>query len=430
MGFKERLSRLGPRASGPTAPAEAPDLDALRAKMQELLESELRPALPRSAHFEQRESGDSSSLPFVVFETGCGPVARRLLRHAPSHVVGRGSTQAARLADAHVLSLLALSPEWAEVDLSRIVFFDTETTGLGGAGSLAFLVGLGWFDESGCLVLEQLLLEEPGQEAALLERVTEVFSGASALVSFNGKSFDWPLLGARLVMNRLPAWPALPHLDLLHVARRVHKRRLSRTNLKTLEAEVLGFDRSADDISGADIPARYAHYLRTGDAEALRPVVDHNAWDVVSMAALVALYGEPLSDALAPEGTPPGTELLGPLDLLGLAETFGRARAFEAALGAVDRALATDPSPDALRVRARLHKSRGDRARALGDFLALSQEVDDPRVRLELVKLYEHHEKDFARALELLAAGTGEDEVKVERRRKRLESRARASRRH
>lgn len=418
MGFKGRLTRLaaevGAKAPAPVGPPV--DLDALRAEMQRILGETAVQAGPaqRSLAPPPRRCLADSDLPFVPFETPLGPVLRRVVRHGPAHQVGRATTTAV-VADPRLLSLLALDPTLAEVDLRRAVFFDTETTGLGGAGSLAFLLGMGWFSDDGTFVLEQLLLDDPAAEPALLARLREVTTEAALYVSFNGKSFDLPLLQSRCIMNRQPALAARPHLDLLHVARRVHKRRLSRTNLRALEEEVLGFERGEGDVAGADIPARYAHYLRTGEADALEGVIVHNGWDVLSMAALVGVYGEPLG-------------ALSGLDLLGVAETLKRARDLDGALSAVERVLASEPSPDALHVRAKLHKARGDRARALVDFEAVVAEVGDPKVCLELCKLYEHHTKDYQKALELLARGTGETDVAVERRRARLQKRAKGQR--
>jgi hypothetical protein len=307
-----------------------------------------------------------------------------------------------------MLALLALDPALAGIDPTRALFLDTETTGLGGgAGVVAFLIGLAWFDDDGRLVIEQLLLRRPGHERPMLELLTERFAAASALVTYNGKTFDLPLLATRYVMNRLPPPPARPHLDLLHVARRLHRARLGVCRLISLESEVLGFVREGD-IEGGDVAARYGHFLRTGDESALSAVVEHNAWDVVSMAALVGLYGEPLT-ALHDE------------DLVGLARTLRRARALEAAQVAADRAVERGAGPEARRVRGEIAKARGDRALALAELEAAADAIDDPRVRLELAKLYEHHVKAPLRALELCALGTGESDEAVERRRSRLE---------
>ncbi len=173
---------------------------------------------------------------------------------------------------------------------------------------------------------------------------------------------------------------------------------------------MLGFVRDAD-IDGGDVAPRYAHFLRTGDEGALRAVVDHNAWDVVSMAALVGLYGEPL-----------GT--LHREDLVGLARTYRRARALDQAEAAAEAAVSRGAGAEGLRIRGEIAKARGDRQRALGDFEALAEAVDDPSVRLELAKLYEHFVKEPGRALEVMDQGTGERPEAAERRRTRLARKA------
>src|SRR5690606_7043897 len=155
------------------------------------------------------------------------------------------------------------------------------------------------------------------------------------------------------------------------------------------------------DVPSSEVAACYLHYLRTGDARALLGVVEHNAWDVVSMAALVGLYGEPL------EATQ-----LEPCDLVGVARTLKRAGAAALAFDAADAAVARGAGPEATRARAEIAKARGDKARALADFEALAASVDDPSVRLELAKLYEHHTKDLPRALAVARAGTGEPEAR------------------
>lgn len=389
MSLRSRLGHLPPLGGGRGAP-DRTSIDPVEGRIVE--------------HDTFDRSGD---LPFLRTETAAGALYQRLLVQRSSAAVGRIPVEAARSARSDLLALLGLSPALATVDPRRALFLDTETTGLGGAGTVAFLIGLAWFDDAGALVLEQLLLTEPSEEAALLERVSELVRGASLLVTFNGKSFDLPLLRSRYVMNgrAAPAEPA--HFDLLHVARRIHRPRLSRFDLRTLESEVLGYERSPDDIHGADIAPRFAHFLRTGDAECLRPVVDHNAWDVLTMAALVGLYGEP-------------EPALGPEDLAGYAGAVARGGDHELASSTVERALEAGGGAVARRMSARLAKARGDRIRALGDYEILAREVSEPGVRLELAKLYEHHAKDYERALRLLEEGTGEDEGALGRRRDRL----------
>ncbi len=423
MDFKSKLATLTqPKASeqppssasagaaaehSAGAPARSSTLTELRAKMAEILENPGLLPRPRAERSEPDFSNFGMSLPFVREERASGPLFRRHQLLAPSHHVGRMPVDAAANSRAELLGLLALDPRVSAADPRRALYFDTETTGLGGgAGVLAFLVGLAWFDDELRLNSEQLLLRSPAQEAPLLEAFAERLEACDLLVSYNGKSFDLPLLNGRMVMNRRPKLPERAHLDLLHVARRLHKTRLGACRLISLESEVLGFVRGPD-IAGVDIAPRYAHYLRTGDDSALEQVIEHNAWDVVSMAALVGLYGEPF-------------EMLHERDLLGLARTLKRARAFDEAERAATVALERGAGPEARRAHGEIAKARGDRAQALAHFEAFAAEVDDPAVRLELAKLYEHHVRAPISALGWVEQGTSEDSEQAERRRARL----------
>lgn len=407
MSLKSKLSRMPlplPQALaatpiGASDDSKGPTLETLRAKMDEILH---RPSVVAP----ERANPSETTLPFVAAELGTGRLHRRCQKLAPSKTIGRIPVDAASSATAELLSLLALDPGLLGSDPRRALYLDTETTGLGGgAGTIAFLIGLAWF-EGDELWLEQLLLTSPVDEQALLESLEQRLSRASMLVTFNGKSFDWPLLMGRFVMNHRPKPVQLPHLDLLHVARRLHKKRVGSVTLKRLESEVLGLERGKD-IDGAEIGPRYAHFLRTGDESALRIVIDHNATDVLSMAALVGLYGEPL-------------ELLAPLDLVGLGRTYSRAGDKDRALSVAEEAQRRGAGSDALRLSAQLHKARGDRSRALLKYEELANEVDDPIVRLELAKLYEHHVKDHRAALRIIEQGTGESAEGVLRRSSRL----------
>ena len=409
MPFKDKLARLGPPVSTGTGSGAEPSpradvLAELRRKMEALLE---QPSLaPRPPADPSR-----TSLPFAREERPGGLLHRRKVSLPRSHHVGRIPVDAARDASPELLALLALDTALGSCRLERALFLDTETTGLGaGGGVWAFLVGMASFDADGRLEVEQLLLQSPADERALVEHVLERIAAADLIVTYNGKTFDLPLLATRAVMCRLPPPAVRPHLDLLHVARRLHRGRLGACRLVTLEADVLGFVRGPD-IDGGEIPARYAHFLRTGDEDALAAVVEHNAWDVATMAALIGLYGEPF-------------DLLHPTDLLGMARTLKRAGALTEAERAADTALERGAGPDAFRVRATIAKARGDRARALADFEAFSAEASDEGVRLELVKLYEHFLKVPARALELLEQGTGESSEASAKRRERLTRKA------
>jgi uncharacterized protein YprB with RNaseH-like and TPR domain len=333
------------------------------------------------------------------------------VRLSPGHRTGRLPLSCGRDASVELLALLALDPGLSHCDPARALFLDTETTGLaGGTGTIAFLVGIAWWEHGieRSLVLEQFLVRALGEEAPMLERVRERVESASLLVTFNGKSFDMPLLRTRFVMARMTAPAEPPHLDLLHVARRVHGKRIQQgCRLVALEREVLGFER-ADDVESSDVGACYWHFLRTGDARSLLGVVEHNAWDVIAMAALLGLYGEPEHAELSPD------------DLAGVARTLRRAGSLDQAIAAADAAVARGTTAESLRARAEIAKARGDRERALADFEALASAVDDPSVRLELAKLYEHWRKEPLRALAWAGKGTGETLDRQTRRMDRL----------
>ncbi len=426
MSLRNRLARLTSAGPTPEPPfisfARAPALDPARAPapapafcdaptVLDDLRRRMDAILTRTRNEPKRElpAVDCPDLPFAVERTELGPLHVRTLRLSGAHRVGRIPITGAKTASSELLALLALDPRLAPCDLSGALYLDTETTGLGpGAGTVAFLIGLAFWDRDIGLVCEQLLVRQLGEEGPVLARVAERIKQASMLVTFNGKSFDMPVLRTRFVMGRavFPGEP--PHLDLVHVARRLHHGRGFGARLGAVEREVLGFVRE-NDVPSGEVCACYLHFLRTGDTRALLGVVDHNLWDVVSMVAIVALYGEPLE----------GSQLVAD-DLVGVARTLKRAGCNDRAYEVVDVALARGAGAAGVRVRADISKARGDKARALADFEALAASVDDPSVRLELAKLYEHHAKDAARALALVEAGTGEKEDRRAHRAARL----------
>lgn len=421
--FKQKLARLPPLAEAaavptrdaaapiaPTAPSRvaAPDEAQDRSAVLDDLRERIARIIGRQSPPAPRADPTRGELPFVLERTDRGPLYVRRVRCPPGARVGRAPLVAARDADPAMLALLALDPPLAGCDPRRALFLDTETTGLaGGTGTVPFLLGLAWLDEDcGAFVLEQALLRRLGEEAPILALLSERLARASMIVTYNGKAFDWPLLRTRYVMNRLEPPAPLAHLDLVHVARRIHGARLRARTLLAIENEVLGRVR-VGDVGGADIVAIYAHFLRTGDEEALLGVVEHNAADVLSMVALLGLYGEP-AFALDAE------------DLVGVARTVRRAGDLELAAELAERAVERGGGHAARRARGDIAKARGDKARALADYESVCAEVDDPSVRLELAKLYEHHVRAPGRALELVERGTGEAEPAHARRRERL----------
>jgi len=437
----------------------------LRTRLSELIsrsrEKQEHKAETRRAEIEARLR--EAPLPFDEHETALGPLHVRQVLHPLSHRVGRVPIRLGFEAHAEPLSLLALDSTLGSLDPRGALYLDTEATGLaGGTGTIPFLVGLAWFEDEK-LVVEQLLLRRLGDEAPMLARVADRIANASMLVSFNGKSFDWPLLRTRFVMNRLAVPAERPHLDLVHVARRIHRaargkggvgdprsgpvlervilsesgddelQRATSCKLTSLERQVLGFGR-VDDVPSAEVPARYSQFLRTGDADAILSVCDHNLWDVVSMVGLVGVYADAvrsLDSGDARESNEQELPSLGGRDMVGIARTLRRAGDMPRARRAADVAVEASVDDDDLarlarKTRGAIAKGAKDTETAVGDFGVLADSHDDKEARLELAKLYEHRLRDPHRALEQALAGTAEPEEAAARRRARLERKAAA----
>ena len=340
------------------------------------------------------------------------------------------------------------SPRSPTLNPEDALYVDTETTGLnGGTGTVAFLVGLAFFDR-GELVMEQLFVRTLSEEGAMLRHYLKRVEAASFVVTFNGKSFDLPLLRTRVALSRLEPPPHKPHLDLLHVARRVHGRKkavvdpfaqygevVSGLRLVALERDVLGFVRHDDTPSG-EVSQCYLHFLRTGDVRGLFGVVEHNAWDVMTMAAMVGFYGE----------TPSGDEgaSLGGPELARVAGVLRRTRQLDLAREIAAHAVSRTVSLETLAARGEVSRAFGDHASAFEDLSRAHEAQLDPdeqtgakasstepealakrtrEVRLALSKLYEHFKKDPERALALAELGTSEGAEAHARRVQRLRDR-------
>ncbi len=222
---------------------------------------------------------------------------------------------------------------------SRTLFVDLETTGLsGGAGTVAFLVGCGWFD-MGAFQVRQFLLTSYASERALLCAVAECFGATSLLVTYNGKTFDVPVMETRWLFHRMPLpLEAVRHFDMLHPARRLWRAREGDAEgscrLGTLERVLCDVTR-VGDIAGMDIPARYFRFLRSGDARPLEPVLEHNRLDLISLAAVCAHAVE-----LVEEGS---TRCRDAAEALALGKIYERAGCVDKAIAAYQQAGA-DPS--------------------------------------------------------------------------------------
>lgn len=281
-------------------------------------------------------------------------------------------------------------PHW--FDPRRILYLDTETTGFIGAGTVAFLVGVGWLDETGFTVRQYLMRDYP-EEKFLLEALKADLGRFDVICSFNGRSFDLPLLHDRFLMNRMQtSCLDKPHIDLLHIARRVWKLRLKKCNLGRLEEAVLGIGRQGD-IPGAEVPERYFAYLKTGQFDLLRDVITHNAQDIASLCVLLShmarLYEHP-------EETCYGE------DVFSMGVALERMKHPEEARRCYRLAM---NSP--LRTQGQLHlavsyRRCGDRAQAKEIWQAMVMRREGGVTPyIELAKHYEHIEKDIPAAMEM-----------------------------
>ena len=286
----------------------------------------------------------------------------------------------------------ARDPRLAERDPRDVIYVDTETTGMGGAGAMVFLAGVARFDGA-LLRLRQYLLPGPQFEGGLLGGFADELANAGALVSYNGKSFDLPLLEARYILSRQrPTFRELPHLDLLHPNRRLFRGEFDSHRLPHVEVQLLGFERD-DDCPSHEVPERYFRFARTSDPTHILPVLRHNAWDVLSLVALAAH----LASVVEGEGHP--------LHAARAAEYEGD---YEAALAhyaaAIERGLGRAQRLEAMEHAARCCKALGRHDEAAAWWERLLAEPRGRRVLpyVELAKYHEHRRRDYTRALELV----------------------------
>src|SRR5712692_8230986 len=287
-------------------------------------------------------------------------------------------------------------------DPAQWLFLDTETTGLaGGTGTYAFLIGLAWWDAGG-LQVEQFFMRDFTEEYSLLYEVAARVAERPVLFTFNGKSFDWPLLENRFAMTRSIAAPRLAaHLDLLHPARALWKLRLGSVRLVELERYVLDAPRLGwhreNDVSSALIPQLYFDYLRGGPADPLAGVVRHNQMDLRGLAALFCKMNALLSAA------PGATNQIESLDLFGLSRFLQRRGEDDRAQTACAKALAiglpADIRPKARRELAMMAKRRGEHADAAAIWLEIAADPHDGVHACEQLAIYyEHQARDMAKA--------------------------------
>jgi hypothetical protein len=294
------------------------------------------------------------------------------------------------------LALLGRNDAWRDVDPERMAFVDIETTGLqGGSGTVAFLIGVGRF-EGDRFCVRQYFMEDFHHEPAMIRAVADDLAEADAIVSYNGKCFDLPIMEMRWRLSRLePKFPSL-HLDLLHPSRRLWSARLPDCRLGTVERHILSILRTSDAPS-AEIPQLYFDYVRGLRPERMSLVFDHHAQDIFSLAALTQALARAVAD-------PADERFRYPSDQAGLARIFQRGGNPDEAIAALGRAIEAAPDEDTawrlsmILARALKRQGRSDEAVALWESWADRAAIHRLDPLIELAKVAEHQLKDHAAA--------------------------------
>jgi len=288
----------------------------------------------------------------------------------------------------------------ADLPLESFAFLDTETSGMaGGTGTYAFLVGVGRFEPGAsgrAFRLLQFFMRDPSEETALLEALTEFLAPCSALVTYNGKAFDAPLLRTRYTIHDLPCpFADFSHVDLLPLARRLWRDRLPSRTLKYIEENVLGAPRNSEEVPGYEIPWLYFDYLRTRDASPLKGVFYHNAMDIVALAALFSHAAALLHD-------PFNERIQHGLDVIALAKLYESLGYQDTAARLYERGLEMHlDEPDfweAVRRLSVLQRRRGDLEQAVRWWEQAAAQ-GHIYAHVELAKFYEHHLRDIPSAI-------------------------------
>jgi len=343
-------------------------------------------------------------------ETASGPIFVSTTRYALKQPLGPSAPGLIELNRECPPALCGISGgrNVCGAQLSRMVYLDTETTGLATtSGTYAFLVGLGYL-EGDVFRVDQIYMRDHADEPALLQLLADRLREYDGMVTYNGRSYDIPLLQARFITNR-EFNPPLPseHLDLLYAARRLWKGRNTGCRLIELEQEILGITREGD-IPGHLIPGLYFDAVRTGNASHMAPVFHHNRLDITSLAALTIQASRLLNPAsYQSEGLDPewrGEDIAGAarvFEKLGLQETTSM---YRSALEGEFRL--EDQKYELLCRLSRIHRREGDSENVIS---LLDQVINEgrcyrPYALIERAKLFEHADADYERAHELTTA--------------------------
>ncbi|HIA48761.1 MAG TPA: hypothetical protein EYN96_12535 [Candidatus Hydrogenedentes bacterium] len=297
------------------------------------------------------------------------------------------------------ISLSANDEELADFDPRTAVFVDTETTGLmGGTGTVAFLIGVGYFVDE-FFRLDQCFMRDYDDEEGMLNYLDDLFKKADTIVSFNGKSFDLPLMRTRFITNRIPyRLEGKTHFDLVHASRRFWKQRLRDCSLGNIEKEIMGIHRHGD-VPGHEIPQIWLNYLYSRDARKLKGVFYHHQMDILSLAVLTGHMSQCIDVA-------DGQGFEHHEDRLSLLRLHYKQKKYDEVLqlskNLLDTLTQTGLRHECLHIFA-LSAKRREQWPLMEDLWkqCLTEFPRDLTARLELAKHYEHRAKDLPKAQKL-----------------------------
>lgn len=293
----------------------------------------------------------------------------------------------------HAIELLFDEKTAKEFAMPKALFLDTETTGLStGSGTVAFLVGVGYTEED-CFIVKQYLMRDYPEEESILKKVAEHLSKCSTIFSYNGKSFDVPLLRTRYIMTGLrQEWKEKYQADLLYPTRRIFKRRLLDCSLGNIEREVLHLSRS-QDIPGALIPARYNQFLQKQDLSLLQDICIHNRQDIYSLYLLLHALGKIMEEPSC---------LLNSTDQYSLALHFQKKGLQKEAKALLTKVQSGNYFGQAQRCLSSLYRKEGAQEEAIEILKAMARRgLEGAFPFIELAKIYEHQCKDYEMALKI-----------------------------
>ena len=389
MDLKERLNRLK-SISKTEEKSKSEVLSDLRQKLDRLLE-------PRKSYHKKATLPIEKWVKGEIVSTPEGETF--LAKEAFSHDFRYGEMTLSEILSlpTYPAHLLSKDERLKELDLRRTLFLDTETTGLtGGTGTLAFLIGLGFF-QGDAFVIHQLFMRDYSEERASLFLLKNLLDSFQFLITFNGRHYDIPLLETRFILSRTASGiREMPNFDLLFPSRKIWKGVYDNCRLVTLESNLLGMNRE-DDIPSEWIPQLYFDYLRTGDAQKIYRVFHHNQMDILAMVGLTGRIHLVYHD---PEAARPRKGI----EHFALGRLFWDHGSIEKAIPCFEVALNRcddDLGWEVMKWLSRAFKKtgQGERARSLWEEMVTWRRKKDAFPYVELAKYHEHRLKDFETAI-------------------------------